>query len=75
MKSIFSTAWHRFGIISSIISDTNARAIAVFFYFTFLMPFGIGSALFTDPLHIKEKPQWLDRHAVPNDLESAREQG
>ncbi|MCU0513979.1 MAG: hypothetical protein MUE40_15590 [Anaerolineae bacterium] len=75
MKALFDCAWHRFSVISSIISDANARAVAVFFYFTFLLPFGIISSLFTDPLHRKGKAEWHDRQPVPTDLDSAKQQG
>jgi hypothetical protein len=75
LKAILDFAWHRFSILSSIISDANARAVAVIFYFTFLLPFGLISSLFTDPLHRKEKAAWLERQPVPNDIDSARQQG
>lgn len=75
MKGIWDTAWHRFNIISSIVSDTNARVIALILYFTVVLPFGIVSTLFNDPLHIKGKAAWLDRTPIPTDLESAQEQG
>lgn len=86
MRDIFDVAWHRFSIISSIISDANARIISVLFYFTILVPFGIGSTLLSDPLRRKvtravdgsiQHPglAWIDRDPVPNDLDSARQQG
>ena len=75
-QTLWQIAWHRFSIISSIISDTNARVVATLFYFTILVPFGVGSTLFSDPMHTKqEDANWHEREPVPNDLESAREQG
>ncbi len=63
-------------MITSIISDTNARVVAILFYFTFFVPFGIVSTLFSDPLRTKENsPKWIDRDPLPNDLESAQQQG
>lgn len=74
-QSTWDVAWHRFNVISGIISDTTARVIAVLFYFTILVPFGIISTLFSDPLRRKESARWLERPPVPADIESAREQG
>ncbi|MCS6834698.1 MAG: hypothetical protein NZ750_01605 [Anaerolineae bacterium] len=76
MKQILNLAWHRFTIITSIISDTNARVVVVLFYFTIFVPFGLISRLFSDPLRIKN-PQnvWLKREPIPIDLDSARQQG
>lgn len=76
MKEILNLAWHRFSVIASIISDANARIVAVIFYFTIFMPFGIISRLFTDPLRLKDRePVWVAREPVPSDLDSARQQG
>lgn len=76
MRAINSIAWQRLMVISAIVGDVNGRAIATLFYFTILVPFGIGSALFSDPLRIKQQTtQWIEREPVPTDLESAREQG
>lgn len=84
--SIWDIAWHRFNVIQSIVSDANARIIAVLFYFTILLPFGIGYSLTSDPFN-QEKvvgangkesntgQAWHEREAVPTDLESARRQG
>lgn len=77
--SIIRFGWERFNLIASIIGDVQGRVIAVTFYFTILMPFGIGSRLFSDPLRLKaysgESSSWLERPAVPNDIDSAKEQG
>jgi len=73
-------------VILSVVSDANARAIATLFYFTLLVPFGVGSALFSDPLRQKvitddngmRRPsgrEWAKRDPVANDLDSARQQG
>lgn len=74
-NTITAIAWHRFAIISGIISDANARAISVLFYFTLLVPFGIGSLLFSDPLGKKAGATWHDREPVPADIDSAKQQG
>lgn len=76
MREIWEIAFSRFKVISSIVSDTSARIVAILFYFTFFVPFGIVSVLFSDPLRIKEnQPKWIDRDPVPSDLDSAKQQG
>jgi len=86
VREIWDIAWHRFNVIQAIVSDANARIIAILFYFTVLVPFGVGSRLFSDPLRLKtvkssdgkEKSvgqAWLNRDPVPSDLDSARQQG
>ena len=61
---------------TSIIGDFQGRVIATLFYFTVLLPFGLGSRLSSDPLHLRSgHDQWLGRDEVPRDLDSARRQG
>jgi hypothetical protein len=72
---MFDTAWERFNVIASVVSDANARAIAVLFYFTILLPFGLIALLFSDPFRENAKPQWFSREPVPTDIDSARQQG
>lgn len=68
---------NRFRVISSVIGDVNANIISIAFYFTILMPFGLVYTLFADPLRRKHFGQtaWLEREAVPTDIQSARQQG
>ena len=76
MKKIRKIAWHRFNVNSSIIADGNGRFIATLFYFTALVPFGLLSSLAMNPLDTKKtSARWHKREAVPDDIESAREQG
>jgi hypothetical protein len=86
VREIWDIAWHRFNVILAVVSDTNARIIAVFFYFTILVPFGLGSRFNSDPLRQKTvtDPQgqsrhagqeWIAREPVPTDINSARQQG
>lgn len=67
----------RFRLIAAIVGDIQGRAIAIFFYFTVLVPFGIGSRLFSDPMHIRrnETVAWHDRSDISDSLEEARRQG
>lgn len=76
MKHIRQIAWQRFSINSSIVAKYNGQFIATLFYFTILVPFGLLSAVFMDPLRRKSTASaWLRRPDVPTDLNSAREQG
>ena len=79
MKELVNLAWTRMNIISAVVGDMNGRFIAVLFYFTILVPFGIGSTLFSDPLRRKNltpnNTEWLKREAVPTDMNSAKQQG
>lgn len=76
LAEIARIAWQRFNIIGKIIGEVNGRIFITIFYFTIVMPFAIGSRLFTDPLR-QRNPQsvWLERPPIAEDLEAARQQG
>jgi hypothetical protein len=76
VRDLILFAWKRLGIISSIVGDTVARVISVLFYCTILVPFGLGSRLFSDPLRLHQ-PQavWLAREPLSHELEAAKQQG
>ena len=75
MTSILKLAWKRLLVITSVIGDAQGRLIAMLFYFTVLVPFGVGTRLFSDPLKHAGKTEWLERHAVSPTLEDAKKQG
>lgn len=75
MRELIHVAWRRFNIISGVVSDTSARVVATLFYFTVLVPFGIGSVIFSDPMRVREGAVWVEREPVPTDIDSARQQG
>ncbi len=76
MFEIFQIAWKRFNLVALVIGDVQGRIIITAFYFTILLPFGIASRLLTDPLRQRDqRVLWLDRPAVPEDVDSARLQG
>jgi hypothetical protein len=86
VREIWDIIWHRFNVILAVVSDANARAIAILFYFTVLIPFGLGSRFMSDPLRVKmvtdnsgkQRPigqEWINREPVPTDVDSARQQG
>ncbi|MBZ0297612.1 MAG: hypothetical protein K8L99_33960 [Anaerolineae bacterium] len=76
MRDIWRLAWDRFNLVGSIIGDVQGRVLVTAFYFTILLPFGLASRLFSDPLRRRvAETHWLEREPVPTDLESARRQG
>ncbi|MCY4146264.1 MAG: hypothetical protein OXE95_11120 [Chloroflexi bacterium] len=76
MKTIWDIAWRRFSENSAIVAEMNGRFIATLFYCTILVPFGLLSALFMDPLRIKGGAvRWQEREPIPTDIDSARQQG
>lgn len=78
MGEIWRLGWDRFNAIVAVVGDVNGRVIALVFYFTILVPFGIISRAFTDPLQQRvtgAKTYWVDRAPIPTDLDSAKRQG
>ena len=79
MKSILRLAWDRFNLLASVIGDVQGWIIAVGFYFSILVPFGLISRLTSDPLRLRATKNapllWLEREPVSDDLDSARQQG
>ena len=76
MRDIRDIAWRRFNINSAIVADMNGRFVSTLFYCSVLVPFGLLSALFMDPLRIKRSSaSWLQREPLPADMDSARQQG
>ncbi|MCY3780468.1 MAG: hypothetical protein OXG78_09190 [Chloroflexi bacterium] len=75
-KRIKDIAWERFSINSAIVADLNGRFVATAFYYTIMVPFGLLSTVFMDPLRRKKADNtWLERTPVPSDISSAKEQG
>lgn len=66
-------AWQRWQIISELVGDLHARAITLIFYFTILVPFGIGVRVFGDVLDTKTTG-WHDREPVSSSVDDARRQ-
>lgn len=78
MREIINLAWDRFKVITSIIGDTQSQVIAILFYFTVFVPFGVGTRILSDPLRQQTshlQTYWVDRHSAPTDLESSKRQG
>lgn len=78
MRELIGIAWDRLRVIAAIVGDVQGRFIALLFYFTILVPFGIGSRLLSDPLRLRinrEQSTWLNREPIPTDLNAAKQQG
>ena len=76
MKEIINLSWDRFKIITAIIGDVQGRLIVTLFYFTILVPFGLASRLFSDPMRLKvTDAAWVERVPVSEALEAAQRQG
>lgn len=79
MGEFWRLGWDRFNVITAVVGDINGRVIAILFYFTILVPFGIISRVFTDPLRQRvinsTSTFWEERAPIPTDLDSAKRQG
>lgn len=65
-------AWHFWKQIGQKIGDFIARVVLTIFYFTILVPFGLGVRLFSDPLAIKQRQSvWVDRLTKERTLQDA----
>lgn len=74
-RVLFKLAWERYKIFGQIFGDAQGRVFTQIFYFTIMVPFGIGVRVFMDPLHLKEAVHWVDREPLSSSLEDARRQG
>jgi hypothetical protein len=67
-------AWKRFG---QFLGDILARIVLTLFYFTVLVPFGLGVSLLSDPLrtrHSDTSSLWVLRQTGDQSLDEARRQ-
>lgn len=68
-------AWQAWTGIAHAIANFQARVLLTIFYAVLVLPFGIASRLFSDPLRIKRRPtQWLDHPEETYDLPWAKRQ-
>ena len=67
----FWELWKRFG---QFLGDVLARVVLTVFYFTILLPFGLGVTLFSDPLRKRDgaKPEWLPSVPGERTIDAAR---
>lgn len=66
--------WQVWKKVGQAIGDFIARIVLTLFYFTIFVPFGLGSRLFSDPLHLKPTPKtaWQERTTQSPNLDDAR---
>ena len=57
MKEILNRAWNTWKRVGQAIGDFIARIVLTIFYFSLLLPFGIGVRLFSDPLNLRTKEE------------------
>jgi hypothetical protein len=50
----------------------QGRLILAFFYFTVVLPFGLPVRLLSDPLSLRKRPGWIDRHSGGDSMDHAR---
>ena len=68
-------AWQAWTGIAHAIANFQARLLLTIFYAVLVLPFGIASRLFSDPLRIKRRPaRWLDHPEETYDLPWAKRQ-
>lgn len=75
--NILNKAWDRWKIIGNVVGNYHGRAIVLVFYYTIMVPFGLGVSLLSDPLRIKDRyteSTWIEREPVTTDVEEARRQ-
>jgi hypothetical protein len=74
--TVIKNFWHGWKAFGQFMGDWVARVVLTIFYFTVLVPFGIGVRLFGDPLHIKSHPSefWIKRSTGDQELQEVRRQ-
>ncbi len=71
------TIWNTWKAFSATLGDFQSRIVLTLFYFTIVVPFGVGLRLFGDPLRLKgfrQATAWPDRSPTEATLEEARQQ-
>jgi len=72
---VLKHAWQAWTGIAHAIANFQARVLLTIFYAVLVLPFGIASRLFSDPLRIKRRPtRWLDHPEETHDLPWAKRQ-
>lgn len=69
-------AWKRFQAFGQVLGDFIGRLILTVFYFTVMLPLGIGVRLFSDPLDLRagEGSAWRDHGPSDRALDEGRRQ-
>ena len=76
IKGALSTIWKAWKRIGQFIGDFIGRLFLMLFYYTIVLPFGVGVRLFSDSLDMRagRSPAWHERQPVPVSLEAGHEQ-
>ena len=66
--------WQTWKRIGQFIGDLVGRVVLSVFYFTLVMPFGLGVRFFGDPLAMRpvDRPKWVERETHDLTLEDSR---
>jgi hypothetical protein len=69
------TAWKKWLSFTRMLGDRIGRVVMTVFYYTLVLPFGLGVRFFSDPLKLKpEPPHWQTDESREQTLESAHRQ-
>lgn len=73
MKAL-QKVWHAWKKFGQFIGDLIGRIVLTLFYFTLVLPFGLGVRFFADPLALRPQGtiKWLDRPTHDQKLEDSR---
>lgn len=69
--------WARWKAFSLRMGSFQSRLILSFVYFVFILPFGLGVRLFSDPMRIRKRKvasHWLPKKEIPAALEEFKRQ-
>jgi hypothetical protein len=77
IKNFFSTIWKYWRKFGEFLGNVIGRVFLMLFYFTIVLPFGLVSRLFGDPLDIRDKtkiPTWRERTSPEPTIEASYNQ-
>lgn len=76
IKRILSTIWNAWKKVGRFIGDMIGRVFLMVFYFTIVLPFGLGARLFGDLLDMKKGKgsAWLERTSPEPTIEASYKQ-
>jgi len=67
--------WQFWKRLARRIGNFQARVLLSIFYAVIVLPFGLATRVFADPLRVKKRPiQWLDHSDESHDLQWAKRQ-
>jgi hypothetical protein len=75
MANAITKIWAAWKALAHKIGNFQARVFLSIFYGLLLLPFGLATRWFSDPLRINHRPkQWLDHPVEAYDMKWARKQ-